>query len=384
VEASLRILACMSGGVDSSVAAARLVREGHEVIGLFLSGAGGAGPDAPPPAVDRAPRGCCSARDAADAAAVADRLGIPFHSGDFSEGFEGLVEGFVAEYLRGRTPNPCVLCNRDLKFGRAREWAAALGCDAVATGHYARVGRRDGRWALLRGADAAKDQSYVLFPLSQDALAGAVFPLGELRKEEVRAEARALGLAVADKPDSQEICFVPGGDYRDLVRERAGERLQPGRFRGEDGEDLGAHGGAALFTPGQRRGLPATGRGRPLYVTGIDAGTGTVTLGDPGGLLARSVEVAGWNPVAARVPAPGDPPVEGFAKVRRSHEPQRASATASGDGRITVAFAEPVRAPAPGQALVLYDAEGAVLGGGWIEAATRVAGPAAAAARAGP
>ncbi len=366
----MRVLVCMSGGVDSSVAAALLRREGHEVAGLFLRGAGGLHPPNPPPgAPRRLPRGCCSAEDAADAARVTDLLGVPFYAADFSEEFEGLVEGFVAEYLRGRTPNPCVLCNRDLKFGRALEYARALSCDRVATGHYASTGERRGRAGLRAGADAAKDQSYVLFPLSQEALRTALFPLGGLRKEEVRAVARELGLPTAEKPESMDLCFVPGGDYREVIRGRASDAIRPGAFQDRDGRVLGAHRGAALFTVGQRRGLGISGSGRPLYVTRIEAREGTVVLGELRDLDARSVTVGGWNPVAAPEPAPGGPPLPGLAKVRRGHAPQAASAEGLGGGRVRLCFGDPVRAPAPGQAAVLYDGEGWVLGGGWIESA---------------
>ncbi len=365
----MKVLVCMSGGVDSSVAAALLSREGHEVAGLFLRGAGGADPPPRPRGGRRPPNGCCSAEDAADAARVADLLGIPFYAADFSDAFEGLVDGFAAEYLRGRTPTPCVLCNRDLKFGRALEYARALGCDRVATGHYAVAGERDGRAALRRAADEAKDQTYVLFPLGQPALRLAAFPLGGLVKGEVRRIARDLGLPTAEKPESQEICFVPGGDYREVVRERAGGDLGPGRFVDASGRDLGGHGGAALFTVGQRRGLGIGGGRRPLFVTRIDAATGTVVLGEPGDLDARSVLVGGWNPVGAETPAPGDPPLRGAARVRRGHGPQAARAESAGGGRVRLDFEEPVRAPAPGQAAVLYDGEGWVLGGGWIESA---------------
>ena len=369
----MRVLVCMSGGVDSSVAAALLREEGHEVAGLFLRGAGGKDPPAPPPpgGPRRLPRGCCSAVDAADAARVADLLGIPFYAADFSEEFEGLVEGFVAEYLRGRTPNPCVLCNRDLKFGRALEYARALRCDRVATGHYAAAGARGGRAGLRAAVDGGKDQSYVLFPLSQEALSVSLFPLGPLRKEEVRARARALRLPVADKAESQDICFVPGGDYREVLRARAGDALRPGEFRDGEGRVLGTHGGAALFTVGQRRGLGLAGSPRPLYVTAIDASSGEVTLGEPADLHARSVVVGGWNAVSAPEPAPGERPLPGRAKVRRGHEPQAAAAEGLGGGRVRLRFEEPVRAAAPGQAAVLYDGEGWVLGGGWIEAAER-------------
>jgi len=366
-----RLLVGMSGGVDSSVAAALLRKEGHEVAGLFLRGAGGAAalPATPETRAKRA-HGCCSAEDAADAARVADLLGIPFYAADFSEPFEGLVDGFVAEYLRGRTPNPCVLCNRDLKFGRALEYARALKCDRVATGHYAATGGRAGRAGLRAGLDEGKDQSYVLFPLSQEALRTALFPLGGMRKPAVREVARSLGLPTAEKAESQEICFVPGGDYREVVRARAGEALRPGVFLDREGRVLGEHGGAALFTVGQRRGLGLGGNLGARYVTAIDAERGSVTLGEPEELDARSVTVGGWNAVSAPEPGPGGPLVRGRAKVRRGHAPQPVAATGLGGGRVRFDFDEAVRAPAPGQAAVLYDGEGWVLGGGWIESAS--------------
>ncbi len=359
----MKVLVAMSGGVDSSVAASLLVEEGHSVVGLFLRGAGAAEPNP-------AGRGCCSAGDAADAARVADLLGIPFYAADFAAEFEGLVDAFVAEYLRGRTPNPCIACNRDLKFGRALEYASALGCDAIATGHYARVEGRNGRMALRRAADSAKDQSYVLFPLAQEVLRRVRFPIGGLEKGRVRELARERGLPTADKRESQDICFVPGGDYREVVRRRAtpGVRaLSPGRFVGAGGETLGRHDGTAGFTVGQRRGLGLSGAAHPLYVTAIDAASGTVTVGGEEGLRRREVLVGGWNGVAAPSPGAGET-LRGRGRLRHGHRPQPAVATGGADGTVAVRFEEGVLAPAPGQALVLYDGEDRVLGGGWIEA----------------
>jgi tRNA-specific 2-thiouridylase len=368
----MKVLVAMSGGVDSSVAAALLHGEGHEVVGLFLRGAGGN--DAAEPPGSRT-RGCCSASDAADAARTADLLGIPFYAADFAKEFEGLVDGFTAEYLRGRTPNPCILCNRDLKFGRALEYAAALGCEAIATGHYARVDDGpDGRRRLGIARDVAKDQSYVLFPLSQQALARSVFPLAGWIKSDVRAEARRHGLPVAEKPESQDICFVPGGDYRVLLRGRTTEgaetpaALRPGDLVDEDGRRLGSHAGTAGFTVGQRRGLGLAGTAAPLFVTAIDPVRATVTVGPRRSLLSIAARVGGWNPVSAPTPAVGAT-LRGRARIRRMHEPVPAEARGLEDGGIEVVFDQPVEAATPGQALVLYDEDGWVLGGGWIESA---------------
>ncbi|MCA8954058.1 MAG: tRNA 2-thiouridine(34) synthase MnmA, partial [Planctomycetes bacterium] len=256
----MRVLAAMSGGVDSSVAALLLQQQGHDVVGVFMRNGVTAG---------AAEKSCCSASDARDAAVVADRLGIPFYSVDYAAEFGALIDHFAAEYRRGRTPNPCVLCNTQLKFGHLLRLADDLGAAAVATGHYARS--HDGR--LLTARDAAKDQTYYLFGVGRAALQRALFPLGELDKPAVRELAADAGFKTAHKPESMEICFVTSGDYRDVVRARGGGG-RPGRFVDAGGAEIGRHDGVDGFTVGQRRGLPALGA--PHYVGRIDAASGDV------------------------------------------------------------------------------------------------------------
>ena len=355
----------MSGGVDSSVAAAALQAEGHDVTGVFLRNGIEAGPRA---AAGR--QGCCSVGDASDAARVAEILGVPFYSLDFAQEFDTIVRDFADAYAAGRTPNPCVACNRDLKFGRLMRMADALGADAVATGHYAAVERRGGRLALRVPADRAKDQTYVLFPLSQEQLARTLFPLAALTKPEVRALAAARGLPVSEKPESMEICFVPGGDYRAVLAERRPDALAPGEIVDErTGQVLGTHAGVGSVTLGQRRGVGVVTHS-PVYVTGIDVAGRRVIVGPAESLDRREVLVDGWNAVGVDTPGPGES-VRGFAKVRRNHTPAACVVRSDEGGRVCAVFDEPVRAPAPGQALVLYDDQGCVAGGGWISAARR-------------
>lgn len=356
----------MSGGVDSSAAAALLVDGGHEVTGVFLRNGVVAGAKAA-----SGKQGCCSIGDAADAARVADLLGVPFYSLDFAGGFEKIVADFARSYAQGRTPNPCVACNRDLKFGKLMRFADAIGADAVATGHYAAVEERDGRAALRVPADRDKDQTYVLFPLGQDALRRTVFPLSAMTKAQTRDFAARRGLPVADKPESMEICFVPGGDYREVAAARAPEAFVAGDVvDGATGAVLGRHGGVGSVTIGQRRGLGvATGAAR--YVSRIDVARNVVVVGDEASVMRREVVVDAWNPVASAMPADGAR-IRGFAKVRRNHVAQAAEVrpcAQRGDASVRVVFDEPVKAPAPGQALVVYDADEFVLGGGWIASA---------------
>jgi tRNA-specific 2-thiouridylase len=349
-----RVLLAMSGGIDSSVSALLLRRAGHDVTGVFMRHGVKAGIAARP-----GKQGCCSLDDAYDARRVADRLGIPFYALNFETPFGRIVDYFVAEYDRGATPNPCIVCNRDLKFGRLFSTADSIGAEIVATGHYARAERRGGRVALLKGRDARKDQSYVLFPLDRRLLERVMFPVGGYEKAEIRALAAEAGLEVARKPESQEICFVPDNDHRRLLRERLGPRLRPGEFRGRDGRLLGGHGGHQLFTVGQRKGLGAA-FGRPMYVVAIEPETNTVVLSEEDerrrDLVAREVN---WL-------RPGPPPAEATVKIRYGHPGAPARLEPLEEGRVRVDFREPQRAITPGQAAVFYDGD-EVLGGGWIE-----------------
>lgn len=349
-----RVLLAMSGGVDSSACAVLLLEAGHEVVGVFMRNGVEGGE------VARA-KSCCSASDARDAARVADRLGIPFYSVDYAKEFSGLIDHFAAEYLRGRTPNPCVLCNTELKFGHLFSLAESVGADSVATGHYARV--EDGR--LYRAADVDKDQTYYLFGVERQALRRVRFPLAELAKSEVRQIAGRAGLRNADKPESMDICFVTSGDYREVVEARRGGG-KPGDFVDETGRAVGTHEGIAGYTVGQRRGLPAMGV--PYYVKRIDPQTGTVEICKRDGLFATRAVVRGVNWL---VDPPGPAGVDAEVKVRAGSRATRArilpltSGSDHADG-LEVCFAEPVQALAPGQAAVFYQGD-LVLGGGWID-----------------
>jgi tRNA-specific 2-thiouridylase len=347
----MRVVVGMSGGVDSSLAAALLVEQGCEVIGVTMHLAGSASR-------------CCSLDDADDARRVAEQLGIPFYVANYTREFHAEVMlPFADAYLAGRTPLPCATCNTHFKFDRLVARARALGAEAVATGHYARIGRdpATGRATLHAARDRAKDQSYFLFGLGQAQLEHARFPLGELSKQEVRARARALGLATADKPESQELCFVPDGDTAGAV-----ERLRPGRAPGageivdEAGRVVGVHGGVHRFTVGQRKRL-GLGGGGPHYVRKLDAGRNRVHVSGAAGLEARTgrVEPVSW--VAGEAPRA---PFCADVRIRYRHAGAPARVTASA-AEATIEFARPVRALTPGQAAVFYVGD-EVLGGGFI------------------
>ncbi len=359
-------MVAMSGGVDSAVAAAILHREGHDVVGVTLR----LYTEADPAAL-RSKRACCGVEDVADARAAAQRIGIPHYVLNMEREFErDVIEVFASAYRNGRTPNPCLECNDRVKFRTLLDRADALGFGLLATGHYARIRERPpGGFSLHAAADEAKDQSYVLYTLGAAQLARLRFPLGDLPKAGTRRIAAELGLGVADKPDSADICFVPGGDYRELLRAR-GESSRAGVIVDADGSTLRRHDGVAAFTVGQRRGLGvATGERR--YVTEIDAPSGTVRLGAADDLLARAVEASAPRWVR-EAPRPGEPLL---ARIRAHGPlvPARLEELAA-DG-FRVEFGQPVRAAAPGQAIVLYrpDAEHGheVAGGGTIEGALR-------------
>ncbi|TQK31425.1 tRNA 2-thiouridine(34) synthase MnmA [Arthrobacter sp. SLBN-53] len=338
----MRVLVAMSGGVDSSVAAARMVDAGHDVVGVHLA------LSSAPGTLRTGSRGCCSKEDAGDARRVADVLDIPFYVWDFADRFkEEVIDDFVDSYARGETPNPCVKCNETIKFSALSARALALGFDAVATGHYARLS--EGR--LRRAVDADKDQSYVLAVLTADQLRHAVFPIGDTPKSEIRAEAARRGLAVAEKPDSHDICFIPSGDTRAFLGAKIG--IRPGAVIDAGGTVLAEHEGVHGFTIGQRKGLGIAGPGpdgQPRYVTGIDAATGTVRVGPAEDLDVR--ELVGDKPVFTAGVAP-EGPVEGVIQVR-AHGGLAASVVDVADGRLMADLREPLRGVAPGQTMVLY------------------------------
>ena len=357
---SRRIIVGMSGGVDSSVAAALLVERGFDVVGVTMrvwpSTASG----------DPARRfgSCCGSEAVDDARRVARELGIPYYvlnmEGEFND---AVIDPFARAYREGRTPVPCVACNVDLKFGSLLARAHAWDATGVATGHYARVTRDavSGRWLLRRGCDERKDQSDFLWPLTQSQLAAAYFPVGDLDKEEVRAHARRLGLVTADKPESQEICFVPDNDYRGFLRRRDPSMFQPGAIVDDTGRRIGTHTGVAAYTVGQRRGLGLSS-GSPLYVTAIDAAANQIVVGPVASLERDRLHATDVNFIACDAPRQ---PLRVHARIRHGHRAAPATVVMAASDEAEVIFDEPQRAITPGQSVVWYR-DDLVVGGGVI------------------
>ena len=394
---SMRVVLAMSGGVDSSAAAVLLQQQGYEVIGLFMrSGAteetacrvetpavatAAASSDqraakttTATEAVKKATplptlpivnskankQGCCSATDAADARRVADVLDIPFHALNFSDAFGRIKDYFVDEYLAGRTPNPCVMCNNWLKFGKLWDFAVSVGADRIATGHYARIQLVNGQPALIRGRDQTKDQSYVLAGINRNILDRILFPVGDFYKPAIRELAGQAGLRVATKPDSQEICFIPDNDYVGFLERYRGRPEMSGDFVDSQGRIIGKHTGYDQFTIGQRRGLGVT-FGEPRFVIRIEPETHRVVLGTHDELACRDLEADRLSWLIEDVPDS----FECLAQIRYQHTAAVARIERLAADQIRIRFAEPQFGVAPGQALVLYEGD-RVLGGGWI------------------
>ena len=355
----MRIVVAMSGGVDSSVAAALLREQGHDVIGLSMQLYDQRGTEEGAASFGS----CCTLDDLHDARRVASAIGIPHYIVNFERQFQDtVISNFVREYASGRTPLPCAHCNSDLKFSTLLERALGFGAGHVATGHYARVEEKEGRWLLKRSLDPAKDQSYFLFSLTQEQLSRARFPVGDLTKPRVRDEARRLGLAVSEKPDSQEICFVPGGDYAAFVEARQPDVARSGAIVDEQGKTIGQHAGVHRFTVGQRKGLGIAAPA-PLYVLKLEPDTGTVVVGARASLEQARLEASGVNWISCEAPASWIPVT---AQIRHRHAASPARVRALAGGRAELEFDTPQAAITPGQAVVFYDGE-VVVGGGWID-----------------
>ena len=351
-----KALIAMSGGVDSSVAAYLMKEAGYECIGctmrLYENEDAGVSRD----------QTCCSLDDVEDARSVAYRLGMPYYVFNFSDDFkEKIICKFINSYEMGRTPNPCIDCNRYMKFEKLHERAKILGCDKVVTGHYARIEHDGERYLLKKAVDESKDQSYVLYSLTQKGLAHTAFPLGSLCKSETRKIAEEHGFINAHKPDSQDICFVPDGDYARVIELNTGKKYEPGDFVDKQGNVLGRHRGIINYTIGQRKGLGISAAA-PLYVCSIDTKNNTIVLGDDKDLYSDTLEADEFNWISGVVPAS---PVRCRAKIRYCQKAQPATAYPIGDAMVKIVFDEPQRAVTPGQSAVLYDGD-VVLGGGTI------------------
>ncbi len=365
-----KVLVAMSGGVDSCVAAVLLLEQGYEVVGCFMR----LGSDdsverddvciEPGPDTGKAHRqGCCSVNDAGDARLVAAILDIPLYVMNFKRDFNRIIDYFVDEYNDGRTPNPCIRCNSWLKFGKLAAYAQSINADHIATGHYARLQRSgSGRSHLLRGSDLNKDQSYVLFDTSRDMLERMLLPVGEYEKPQIRRIAERCSLPVFDKPDSQEICFVPDNDYFGLVKRRTPDQVTPGPIVDRDGRVLGQHDGHQHFTIGQRRGLSVS-LGHPIYVTEKDAQTNTVVVGAKQQVVADGLAANGTNWL---IDPPTRTPMRCRVQIRSGSRSVPATVQVMGPDALEVQFEQPQAAVSPGQAVVCYDGD-ELVGGGWID-----------------
>ena len=356
MEQPVRALIAMSGGVDSSLAAKLIKDAGYDCVGCTMKLYGNEDIG-----VSRG-HTCCTLEDAEDARAVAYKIGMPYYVFNFTDDFrEKVISKFVSSYEHALTPNPCIDCNRYMKFDKLFERAKILGCEYVVTGHYARIEKRGGEFFLKKALDETKDQSYVLYSMTQEQLAHTLFPLGTFRKSEVRALAGKCGFVNASKPDSQDICFVPDGDYGAFLERYTGKKYPSGAFIDTDGNVLGMHRGTVRYTVGQRRGL-GVALGKPMYVKKIDPEKNTVTLAEERELYSDALTAAKFNWISGRAPEAG---IRCRAKIRYRQKEEPAAAYPEPDGTVKVKFDSPQRAITPGQAVVLYDGE-TVLGGGQI------------------
>ena len=364
----MKALIAMSGGVDSSVAAFLMKQQGYECIGCTMKLF-----DAEDACI-KDTKTCCSLDDTEDARSVAIRLGMPFYVFNFKDDFRRkVIDSFVESYLKGQTPNPCIDCNRYLKFDRLITRAEELGCDVVVTGHYAKIVSDKNGYHLLRGADPAKDQSYVLYNLTQEQLSKVRFPVGELSKDQVRMIAAEQGFINAEKPDSQDICFVPDGDYASVIESRTGKKAVPGDFIDKEGNVIGHHKGIIHYTVGQRKGL-GMGFGKPMFVLKTDPASNTVTLGDNEDLFSTDIRVRDVNWTCGHVPVnnsdmnafTASPGIPCTAKIRYRQQASPAVIIPQEDGSVILRFEQPQRAATPGQSAVFYQGE-ELIGGGIIE-----------------
>ena len=350
-----KALIAMSGGVDSSLAAKLTIDAGFDCIGCTMKLYDGED-------ISSGSHTCCSLSDVEDARSVAFKLGIPYYVFNFKDDFnDKVIKHFIESYEAGITPNPCIDCNRYMKFDKLFERAKVLGCDYVVTGHYARIEKNDGKFVLKKALDASKDQSYVLYSMTQYQLEHAMFPLGGLKKTEVRKIAEENSFVNASKPDSQDICFVPDGDYASFLERATGKEYPEGDFVDEEGNVLGRHKGLIHYTVGQRKGL-GIALGVPMFVKRINTEDNTVVLSSDKALYGKELYLKDFNWISGTAP---DGPLRCTAKIRYKHEEKPATATPLADGMVKLEFDEPVRAITPGQAAVIYDSD-IVLGGGTI------------------